>query len=62
MGKNDVCLPRRMRLAEITKVCRHQSTAAYFKGRAYIKIILKNHAVSYCRGNMVAVYFIVSQV
>jgi len=28
----------------------HQSTRAYFKGRAYIKIILKNHARSYYRG------------
>ena len=27
--------------------CRHQSTRAYYKGRAYIKIILKNHARSY---------------
>ena len=36
------------------------STRAYFKGRAYIKIILKNHARSYfagrsyCRGNTVS--------
>ena len=26
------------------------STRAYFKGRAYIKIILKNHATSYFAG------------
>jgi len=37
----------------------HQSPRAYFKGRAYIKIILENNARSYlsvrsyCRGNMV---------
>ena len=37
------------------------STRAYFKGRAYIKIILKNHARSYFagrsyyRGNTVAI-------
>ena len=29
---------------------------AYFKGRAYIKIILKNHARSYYRGNTVVRY------
>ena len=32
----------------------HQSTKAYFKGRAYSKIILKNHARFSYRGNTVA--------
>ena len=47
---------RRFRLTEIReecdwlrlgKFCRHQSIRAYFKGRNYIKIILKIHARSY---------------
>ena len=43
------------------------STRAYFKGRAYIKIILKNHARSYFagrsyyRGNTVPTVFLVKQ-
>ena len=41
------------------------STRAYFKGRAYIKIILKNHARSYFagrsfyRGNTVHAFFFI---
>ena len=36
------------------KFFRHQSTRAYFQSKAYIKIILKNHARSYYRGNTVS--------
>jgi len=34
----------------------HQSTRAYFKGKAYIKIIHKNHARSYYLGNTVRTF------
>ena len=54
MGENDECLRRMMWLAEIREFCCHQSNRACFKGRAYINIILKNHARSYYRGNTVA--------
>ena len=37
-------------LALLSFVFLSLSTRAYFKGRAYIKIILKNHARSYCAG------------
>ena len=38
----------------LEKVCCNQSTRAYFKERAYIKIIIKNRARSYYyRGNTV---------
>ena len=32
---------------KLGKFCCHQSTRVYFKGRAYIKIILRNQARSY---------------
>ena len=59
------CVPkfqRSFRLTEIREECdwlrlgkfyRHQSTRAYFEGRAYIKSILKNYARSYYPGNTV---------
>jgi len=40
-------------LWNVLQVIGFQSTRAYFKGRAYIKIILKNHVRCYCRGNTV---------
>ena len=49
-----------MILWNVLQVISFLSTRAYFKGRAYIKIILKNHARSYFagrsyyRGNTVA--------
>jgi len=48
------CLRRMMWLAE-RKFCRHQSTRAYIKGTAYIKIILKNHVRSYYRVGIIIV-------
>ena len=38
---------------KLGKFCRHQSTRGYFKGKAYIEAILKNHTRSYYQGNTV---------
>ena len=55
------CINIKKECLTLSSFCRSQlQTRAYFKGRAYIKIILKNHARSYFagrsyyRGNTVA--------